>query len=217
MTASEPGLLVLHAVRLLGFAPTAAVARRYDLDEGDTGELLEDHHATGWVTWSSFADSAGWSLTERGRAEDERRLAAELEAHPRGGVRPLVHRTYLDFLDLNARVLQAVTDWQTRPVAGDPFAVNDHQDLRWDTRVLRRLEDVGGELAPLAATLAGVLDRFGDYSGRYERALAQARAGDRLWVDGLGTDSCHTVWFQLHEDLLATLGIARGHEPRSHD
>ena len=95
MTASEPGLLVLHAVRLLGFAPTAAVARRFELDETETAERLEDQRASGWVTWSSFADSAGWSLTERGRVEGERRLAAELDAHPRGGVRQLVHRTYL--------------------------------------------------------------------------------------------------------------------------
>jgi len=32
----------------------------------------------------------------------------------------------------------------------------------------------------------------------------------RRWVDAIGIDSCHTVWFQLHEDLLATLGIPRG-------
>jgi hypothetical protein len=26
-------------------------------------------------------------------------------------------------------------------------------------------------------------------------------------------DSCHTVWMELHEDLMATLGIQRGAEP----
>jgi hypothetical protein len=211
MTASDPRLLVLHAVRLLGFSPTPAVAARFGLDEALAEELLEDHRALGLVTWSTFADSAGWSLTERGRLEGEARLAAELEAT---GQRDVVHRTYLEFLDLNARVLQAVTDWQTRPVAGNPFAANDHQDLRWDTRVLQRLEDVGGRLAPIADVLGGVLDRLAGYSGRFESALARARAGEVDWVDALGRDSCHTVWFQLHEDLLATLGIPRGHEPR---
>ena len=211
MTSSDPALLVLHAVRLLGFAPTAAVAGRFGVDEALAGDLLEDHRSLGLVSWSSFADSAGWSLTERGRVEGEARLAAELEAT---GRRDVVHRTYLDFLDLNARVLQAVTDWQTRPVVGDPFAANDHQDLRWDTRVLRRLDEVGGALGPLAGVLSGVLDRLAGYSERYEAALARARGGQPEWVDGLGRDSCHTIWFQLHEDLLATLGIPRGHEPR---
>lgn len=210
MTASDPELLVLHAVRLLGFAPTLAVAERFALGPALAEELLEDHRARGLVAWSSFADAAGWSLTECGRADGERRLAAELDAT---GRRDLVHRTYLDFLELNARVLQAVTDWQTRPAPGDPFAANDHQDLRWDARVLRRLEDVGADLVPVAVVLAGVLDRFAGYSDRYEHALGRARAGEREWVDALGRDSCHTVWFQLHEDLLATMGIARGAEP----
>jgi hypothetical protein len=212
VTVSDTDLLVLHAVRLLGFSPTTAVAARYGLAEDTVEELLEDHRAAGLVSWSSFADSEGWSLTERGRVEGERRLAAELDA-PGGGRRHLVHRTYLEFLDLNGRALQAVTDWQTRPVPGAPFAANDHQDLRWDNRVLHRLTEVGGALVPLAGALAGCLDRLAGYSERYEAALARARAGEREWVDGLGRDSCHTVWFQLHEDLLATLGIRRGHEP----
>ena len=190
MTGSQPAVLVLHGVRLLGFATTEAVAARFGLEESWTGEQLEDHRADGLVSWSSFGGSAGWSLTTRGRVEGEALLASELEAT---GRRHLVHRTYLEFLDLNARVLQAVTDWQTRPVAGDPFAAN--------------------ALAPLAGTLSSVLDRMSGYSERYEAALARARGGEREWVDGLGRDSCHTVWFQLHEALLATLGVPRGHGP----
>ncbi len=210
VSGSPPELLALHAVRLLGFAPTARVASRFDLDESWVGEQLEDHRARGRVTWSAYGDVSGWSLTQLGRVEDEAALARELEATER---RDLVHRSYLEFLELNAGVLRAVTDWQTRPVAGDPLAANDHHDLRWDTRALHRLADLGGRLAPLAGALEAVLDRLGGYSVRFESALARARAGHAVWVDGLGIDSCHTVWFQLHEDLLATLGIPRGHEP----
>ncbi len=210
MTASSPDLLVLHGVRLLGFAPTERVASRWGLDPGGTEETLQDHRALGWVDWASFGESSGWSLSGRGRLENERQLAAELDRTAR---RDLVHRCYLDFHDLNARVLRAVTDWQTRPVAGDPLAVNDHQDLRWDRRALAALDEAGARLRPLAAVLAGVLDRFEGYDERYAHALAQVEHGDRRWVDALEVDSCHTVWFQLHEDLLATLGIARGSEP----
>jgi hypothetical protein len=38
------------------------------------------------------------------------------------------------------------------------------------------------------------------------------RQGGSRWVDGVGIDSCHLVWMQLHEDLLATLGLNCGHE-----
>jgi hypothetical protein len=209
VTAAD--LLALHAVRLLGFADTPAVAARFGLAEDDVAVLLEDHRALGHVAWTVFGDSAGWSLTDRGRLVGERLLAEDLAAT---GRRDLVHRQYLDFLDSNAEVLRAVTDWQIRPAAGRPFAENDHQDLRWDARVLQRLAIVGDRLAPLSAAIGGVLPRLDGYAARYSAALARARAGDRVWVDGLGIDSCHTVWFQLHEDLLATLGIPRGREPR---
>jgi hypothetical protein len=209
VTAAD--LLALHAVRLLGFADTPAVAARFGLAEDDVAVLLEDHRALGHVAWTVFGDSAGWSLTDRGRLVGERLLAEELAAT---GRRDLVHRQYLDFLDSNAEVLRAVTDWQIRPAVGRPFAENDHQDLRWDARVLQRLAIVGDRLAPLSAAIGGVLPRLDGYAARYSAALARARAGDRVWVDGLGIDSCHTVWFQLHEDLLATLGIPRGREPR---
>jgi hypothetical protein len=44
----------------------------------------------------------------------------------------------------------------------------------------------------------------------YTAALSKAQAGQRDWVDGHDRDSCHTVWIQFHEDLLATLGIPPG-------
>src|SRR3712207_7954256 len=60
------------------FRSDRTVAQRFGLDPAVTGELLGDHEAYGWITWSSFAGVGGWSLTDRGRAENERQLAAEL-------------------------------------------------------------------------------------------------------------------------------------------
>jgi hypothetical protein len=60
--------------------------------------------------------------------------------------------------------------------------------------------------------LAGCLARFGGYAETYSAALGQVDAGQRAWVDAPDRDSCHTVWIQFHEDLLATLGIPRGGE-----
>ncbi|WP_245966310.1 hypothetical protein [Sphaerisporangium album] len=44
-------------------------------------------------------------------------------------------------------------------------------------------------------------------------ALARTRAGDCAWVDHTDVDSCHRVWFELHEDLIAMLGLDRHAEP----
>ncbi|GAA4203836.1 transcriptional regulator [Microbispora amethystogenes] len=207
---STPGLLVLHAVRVTGFADTPVLARRYGLDAVTTEEVLRDAEARGWVEHSAFAGAAGWSLTERGRAENERALAAELA---RVGAADEVRDVYRRFLPLNGLLLQACTDWQLRPAAGDRLAVNDHSDPAWDAGVLHELACVERALTPLADRLGRVLTRFRGYDTRFTAALARARAGDGAWVDQTGLDSCHRVWFELHEDLIATLGLDRGAEP----
>lgn len=206
---SDPADLVLHGPRVLGFASADRVAVRYRLPTEDVVEHLLDHEAHGWVTHTSFAGSSGWSVTAAGRAEDERRMTAELD---RSGVRPVVAAAHQDFLPLNGRVLRACTAWQVRPTRADPLAANDHSDWPWDERVLRTLATVGTQLRELGGPLAGALARFDGYTDRYAAALAKVDRGDRRMVDAPDRDSCHTVWIQLHEDLLATLGIPRGSE-----
>jgi len=204
---SDAPLLTLHAVRLLGFADTDRVAARTGFARDDTASLLEDFRANGWVARSEFAGTAGWSLTDRGRAEDERMLADELAE---AGARETVALVHERFVPLNARFQDAVTRWQLRPVGGNTFAANDHTDFRWDDRVIASLGSVGRRLGGLEDDLARVLPRFTGYAARYDAAMARVVAGRHEWVDGVTVDSCHLVWIQLHEDLLATLGLERG-------
>lgn len=206
--SSEPTLLVLHAVRLLGFADEGRVAARFALDRGEVVESLEDFEAFGWVRRSEFAGMGGWSLTDAGRAQDCAQLAAELDA---AGARPVVAATLEAFEQLNARFLDAVTRWQLHPMPGDPLAANDHSDLRWDDRVIADLVGLGSALDRVCTPLAAALARFNGYAARYATSADRVRRGETRWVDALGVDSCHVVWIQLHEDLLATLGVDRAH------
>lgn len=93
------------------------------------------------------------------------------------------------------------------------MAANDHTDHRWDDRVLERLESLGRRVVRIADQLSGALARFEGYDSRYDAALRRVVAGDVRWVDAIEVDSCHLVWMQLHEDLLATLGLERGDHP----
>ena len=65
-------------------------------------------------------------------------------------------------------------------------------------------------LRPIGDQLADDLARFAGYPDRFAGALERVDQGQRNWVDGTRIDSCHTVWFELHEDLLSTLGLERG-------
>jgi hypothetical protein len=206
---STPELLTLHAVRLKGLADETEVASRFGLDRSESHELLLDYEAYGWVTRSDFAGTTGWSMTAAGRQEDERRLGDELQAT--GNVK-VVHDAYREFLPLNAQLLKACTDWQLRPTGDDPLAANDHSDIRWDQEVLAELATVGDELDALGAALGTRLERFQGYEQRFHAALTRALNGESAWVTRPRADSCHTVWMELHEDLLATLGVDRESE-----
>ena len=176
--SSAPALLALHGVRILG-----------------------------WVRRTAFADSAGWSVTDAGRQEDERQLAEELDA---AGARQVAVDVHAAFLPLNRRLARACTRWQVRPQPWDPMAVNDHSDWAWDEDVLRTLASLGDALDRICAPLVQLLPRFDGHVARYRQALERVDRGDRAWVDGPDRASAHLVWIQLHEDLLATLGIERG-------
>jgi hypothetical protein len=194
--ASTPELLTLHAVRLKGMADDDQVAAQ----------------AVGWITRVQFASTVGWTLTQAGKAENEQQLATELAAT---GSASVVQDAYQAFLPLNDRLLRACTDWQLRPRGADPLAANDHTDREWDQRVLSQLSTLSEALRGLCAGLGGRLRRFQGYDVLFASALQRAEQGDQAWVARPRVDSCHTVWMELHEDLMATLGIQRGTEPRS--
>ena len=75
-----------------------------------------------------------------------------------------------------------------------------------------RLDEV---IQPVLADLASALARFEGYGERFAAARRLVEAGERDWFTRPLIDSYHTIWFELHEDLLATLGLERSHEHRS--
>lgn len=205
-TRSDPALLALHGVRVLGGPSAEKIARRFGLRADDVREHLLDAQAYGWVTRHDFFGET-WSLTERGRLENERQLAAELDA---AGARAAVAEVHQLFRPLNRRHGVACTNWQLRPSRWDRLAANDHDDPVWDAKVLVELETVDRELTALNAALSKVLRRFDGYAHRHHHALSRVRHGRHEWLDAPDRDSCQLVWIQFHEDLLATLGMPRG-------
>lgn len=201
MTGTD--LLVLHTLRCLGFVGLSRLAAATGLTEPDTESELIDLAVAGHVTFTS-GDFGGWGLTDAGRAADAERIAAELDA---AGSRAAVQDAYQRFLVLNPELLDLCTAWQTRTLAGAMVA-NDHSDAGYDTRVLGLFGDFHRRAEPVCAELTTALPRFGRYRDRLAGALGRARAGERDYLaDNL--DSYHAVWFQLHEDLLVTLGLPR--------
>ena len=90
--------------------------------------------------------------------------------------------------------------------------MNDHTDEDYDAGVIDELTSLHDQVQPVCVDLAAALDRFGGYGRRLSHALQQVRSGDGDWFTKPMIASYHTVWFEMHEDLLSTLGIERGSE-----
>jgi hypothetical protein len=204
---ADPRLVVVTSVRLKGFADVGPVVEASGLDAATVADILADlgtqdlaRHREGRVS--------GWTLTPAGRALHAELVAAELAA---AGCAPDVEAAYRDFLGLNPRLLATASAWQLRQDNGQAVA-NDHTDREHDARVIGDLRALHDETTPLVNRLGALLDRFGRYEDRLSAAVARVEAGDHDWFTKPLIDSYHTVWFELHEDLLSTLGKERASE-----
>lgn len=197
-------LLALLGVRLRGRADAPEVADfmgvdlellAHDLDEAEAaGQLVRRQgRFPGFVlTADGSAALAGLAAAERSRPDVESRLAAAYER----------------FLELNDVVLSTCTRWQLKG-SGPSSSANRHDDQAYDRAVIEDLVAVHAEALAVLAELTSVLARFGGYRSRLQNALDQVVAGDHDWFTKPMFPSYHTCWFELHEDLLVTLGRER--------
>ena len=160
-------------------------------------------------TFDGLSDLAGWTLTDAGRQEDERQLRVELDEQAE---RADVAGEHAEFVRLNTRFERGHQLAASSDAMGPDGGERPHRSPLGRPRA-RRFGRLG---RPLVDRLAGVLARFDGYADRFDVAMSRVEDGQRSWVTGTDVDSCHTVWFQLHEDLLATLGLERGRGAAEH-
>ncbi len=115
------------------------------------------------------------------------------------------------FLLLDCRMKDTVTAWQLRDVGGEQV-LNDHSDAAYDASVLEQLAAIHADTVAWLAPLSARLGRLAAYRVRLERAVALARGGDQRFVASPRVDSYHSVWFELHEDLIRLSGRRRSDE-----
>jgi hypothetical protein len=121
---------------------------------------------------------------------------------------------YDDFRTVNAAFKTLVTDWQVKGPEGKP---NAHDDAEYDAAVLARLDDVHARVVPVLEAAATQLPRLNAYSAKLAVALEKVNGGDIAWLTRPLIDSYHTVWFELHEELIGAVGLSREEAARSGD
>jgi hypothetical protein len=199
MTDEQTRLALLQLVRVKGRVVPDVLATALAMNDQAVLGVLSALKAD-----AVLAEVNGkYKITPTGREELERRLVAE-----RTGVnQPALRLAYDRFYPLNSEFKGLVTDWQVRDCAP-----NLHQDAAYDAGIVQRLGDLDSRFAPLLAGLVGVACRLAHYPRRFQQALSKLRAGDSTWLAQPVLDSYHTVWFELHEDLIGLLGLNRAAE-----
>lgn len=116
--------------------------------------------------------------------------------------------SYERFEHINKELKQVITDWQTVEIGGKRVP-NDHSDQAYDDKIIGRLGSLHERFEPLLDRMAAREPRFGVYKRKLVDALDKVEDGDIAWVSDARIESYHTVWFELHEDLLRLLGRRR--------
>jgi len=115
---------------------------------------------------------------------------------------------YERFEVVNNELKQLVTDWQTMEVAGSRVP-NDHSNQDYDDGIIDRLGGLHERAEVVLGALAAPEARLSRYTDKLLIALEKAEDGETDYVSGARVESYHTVWFELHEDLLRILGQER--------
>jgi hypothetical protein len=203
---SDMGLLALHGLAVKKAGGPADVAGVLGAGEGEVTAALERAVAAG----QAIGAKGTFMVTPAGRSwldEQYPTAFADFRADPEATA------SYERFERVNRELLRLFTDWQMMPSGGGERVPNDHSHPDYDHDVIDRLGAQHERAEKILDCFAALESRMEVYKKRLDGAYDKVLAGDHDYVSGARIDSYHTVWFELHEDLLRMLGREREEAP----
>lgn len=193
--------LALHGLAVRKAGGPASVAILLGADEADVAAALDAAVAEGRAagakgTYMVAPAGQAWLAEQYPIVYASAREDGELTA------------AYEKFEKVNTELLALFTDWQTMD-AGGTRVPNDHSDPDYDRGIIDRLGRMHERAERVVGACADAQPRLRRHLERLDEAYDKVLAGDTDYVSGVRIDSYHTVWFELHEDLLRMLGRTR--------
>lgn len=116
-------------------------------------------------------------------------------------------RAWAGFEALDTEFKKVCSMWQVRQDGmGSP---NTHVNPEYDFGVLERLREVHGRLREFVRSVSGLEAELADLTVELDNAMARIAEGEFDYFTGVQLNSFHNLWFELHEDLLCTMGLER--------
>jgi hypothetical protein len=141
----------------------------------------------------------GWAMSVDGRylvVPDGTSAVHEYYAKFYGPLRgdAAIEGWFARFETLNDQFIRAVSDWQ-----------KNEEDEKAKAKVLKVVE----RLIKALGDIISAIPRYENYARRFTESVGRVDRGEREYVCGPSIDSVHTIWFELHEDILSVLGRPR--------
>lgn len=193
--------LVTLELSLKKMANAAALASAVGVPEDDIRNLLSQLVVDGEAKELRTA----FVLTTKGQSV----LAAQYaDRFKQFRANPSLAAAYHRFEPINDDLKQLITEWQTMEIAGESVP-NDHSNREYDEKMIERLAALHESAQEVLNSFANAVPRLSRYLARLNHALEKAEVGSIEYVSGARIDSYHTVWFELHEELLRILDRVR--------
>jgi pyruvate, orthophosphate dikinase len=198
---------VLQLIHLKSRPATETIACSCGMSVDYTAELLADLANQSLVEKSA----RGWRLTVSGIETLRRQLEEERQQISR----ECMDELYREFCTFNDAFKDIVTKWQMRFCDGEQL-LNDHSDEAYDRKVVSHLGQLHSSFIQFLERLTAEVSRLSFYKTRFLKAWEHITAGDIRYIVGILIDSYHTIWFELHEELLQLSGRSRMTEEAAH-
>ncbi len=193
--------LILHGLAIKKYAGAKEVAGIVGLNPAYVAEFLDAQVARGRL----MVGNGKYSMLPTTRVAvtgDYSRHYGDLRSVPE------FVQAYEDFEAVNLTLKALITNWQVVEIQGSAVA-NDHADKAYDDAIIDRLGRLHERAEIVLAALARHLPRLKIYRDKLTAALERAEDGAIEWVSDARIESYHTLWFELHEDLLCIMGRER--------
>ena len=110
--------------------------------------------------------------------------------------------------DVNNEIKEVITQWQVKKV-GNTTIINDHQDLAYDERVIKRLCRAHSKAEKLLNDLSQHIPHFRYYVELLNISLRKILNENAYEYVDRHPASYHNVWYIAHEDWLRLFGLKR--------
>jgi len=192
--SAQPGDQQARVLRNVDFAGAVGSASEIIGAGANVAAVLKELAAAGLiedagaiiVTPAGSAALALWYARDRGRLD-----AATCD------------KLHVEFRPLDLRVKKIATAWQDADARDD-----------WDRRVAatEALASLHADTLRFFDCFQPLLPRLDEYRNRLSAALEHVMNGETEYFVKVQIDSYHTIWFQMHEDLLRLLERERDPE-----